>query len=150
MYFYFGNARKGKLLFKSGTGGIGYHLENMRKAGFGNSWVYFLMHKGFSSAVGNWTNTKYPSEAYREQYTKALKYLFDYCNENKYPLPVLVPTDEPADNNVEKFLKEASWISKDLKSAKIYTVVFKKDDYKIYRNRKYLNLWVTNNPDPDK
>lgn len=149
-HFYFGNARKGKVQFKGDTDGIGYHLENMRKAGFGSSWVYFLMHKGFSSAVGNWTNTKYPSEEYREQYISALRELFDYCRENNYPLPILVPTDEPTKNDLKRFLTEASWISEAFNSAKIYTVLFQKDDTKIFQGKKYLNLWVSNNPDPAK
>ncbi|GAG30522.1 unnamed protein product, partial [marine sediment metagenome] len=149
-HFYFGNAREGRVLFKSNSGGIGYHLENMKKVGFCSTWVYFLMHQGFSQAVENWTNTKYPSNEYKEQYIKALKELFDYCKDNNYSLPILVPTDEPTGYNLERFLKEAYWISEQVSFAKIYTVLHKKNDHKVFKGKKYLNVWVMNNPSPEK
>jgi hypothetical protein len=147
------NANGDLVLAKAGRDRmLGPVLAMAREAGF-RHWVYFLMDGGFGNAVKAWWGTKpYPSDEYASAYKKTVQALLRACKDAGYPEPILVANDEPTNRargyDTARILDEMKWI--DEVGGKNYTVVFQKSDPKEFAGKAYLQLWVSNNPSPEK
>ena len=127
-------------------------MEILKKSGY-TSWVWFLMDKGYGNAVSKWWGIPgYPSPQYKAKYVEMLKKILSKLKEGGYPVPkFIVVNDEPTleKYDVKRILEEEKWIADEIPEVRNYTVVFRKDDPKVFEGKPYLHMWVANNASPE-
>lgn len=129
---------------------IGPMLDIWKEAGF-KHWVYFLMDGGFGNAVTKWWGIPtYPSPEYEQKYRSTLMDFRNALKTQGHIEPVFVANDEPTNPRyiVDRILNEMKWI--DDVGGKNYCVVFRKDDPLLFAGKSFLQMWVSNNPSPEK
>lgn len=118
-------------------------------------WVYFLQERCFGNRVANWQlGQKYPSTAYKDEYVKRLKEVYDRCKFLGIGYPIIVVNDEPSleslygSEMVDTMFDLSDIVKKNIPEAKTYCVIFNAKDWQRYANHpknKAIDYWVSNN-----